>query len=343
MPFHGACKLTGVDRWAQGGIVALTTPVTGAGAQLAWTQLSIVHNADTLPATPAGVACSSASEDDVVRLPDGRLMVVYRNDGPGGAWSANVPLCTQVSDTEGATWSTAKPFPIVAPPPSPATHPPPTAGTPLVFQPCESAAAKLQSWKYDGKSLRAAEKETLCVDHTDMLQLRLQACNAGLTNQSWAANTTELKVSEIRRKRRAGNERHPLRPLAFCLLNYSRLLLPPLQPAGGSFLKATGLTGCPSGSGPPAVPGCCMEVAGAGTAPGTAADIYHCAAAAGVRAPNLDFTMPSARSSGAVTQVIAAQPKNFCLTAQTWTPPEPADASMVPVRCEAAAGLTHHV
>ena len=62
------------------GIVALTTPAAGGGA--AWTELSIVHNADTLPATPAGAACSAASEDDVVRLPDGRLLVVYRNDGP---------------------------------------------------------------------------------------------------------------------------------------------------------------------------------------------------------------------------------------------------------------------
>ena len=272
----------GRDKWfltmygvvnGSGGIVGLTST---NGRQ--WRMLSIISRV-----LPDGAPCSEADEDAVVRLPDGRLAIYYRNSGPGGAWSSNVPLCTQVSEDEGLSWSTPKPFPVRPPTPSPTAHPSAEAGTPLAFWPC-GEDAKLQSWKYDGKALRAAGTDTLCVDHTDILQLRLQPCNAELTNQTWAINTTH----------------------------------------GGSFIKATGLRDCPSGSGPPPVPGCCMEVSGGGSAPGTAADIYHCAATSGLRAPNEAFRV----SSGA-TRVVAAQPTQFCLTAQTWTPPKPPDPTLV--------------
>ncbi len=269
------------------GIVGLISPAKTGGKR--WQMLSIISRH-----LPTGAPCSSADEDAVIRLPDGRLAIYYRNSGPGGAWSSNVPLCTQVSTTEGRTWSEPVPFPTSSSPPSPTAHPAATAGVPLVFRPCVSSDAvdaKLQHWKYDGRSLRLANKPTLCVDYTDLLQLRLQLCTSSLTNQSWAANTTGL------------------------------------SPAEGSFLKATSLTDCPSGSGPPAVRGCCMEVSGNEPAPGTAADIYHCAAVGDDRAPNQDFFFPD-RGSGA-TQVIAAS-EGFCLTAQTWAPPKPADPSSVP-------------
>eukprot|EP01043_Picozoa_sp_COSAG02_P038357 COSAG02_NODE_2949_length_7680_cov_4.274238_7_plen_600_part_00 len=278
-------KHEGSEKWfltmygvvnGSGGIVSLTS-IDGRK----WNFLSIVSRI-----LPAGAPCSEADEDAVARLPDGRLAIYYRNSGPGGAWSSNVPLCTQVSGDEGLTWSEPKAFPTAAPTPSPTAHPPAKAGTPLAFWPC-GEDTKLQSWKYDGKTLRAGGNDALCVDHTDILQLRLQPCNADLTNQSWAFNATS---------------------------------------GGGSFIKATGLGDCASGSGPPAVPGCCLEVSGGGSAPGTAADIYHCAATSGVRAPNEDFTIPN-RSSG---EVVVTQPAQFCLTAQTWTPPKPPDPSLVP-------------
>ena len=180
-------KHEGSEKWfltmygvvnGSGGIVGLTST---NGVE--WTMLSIISRI-----LPAGAPCSEADEDAVARLPDGRLAIYYRNSGPGGAWSSNVPLCTQVSGDEGLTWSEPKAFPTAAPTPSPTAHPPAKAGTPLAFWPC-GADAKLQRWTYDGKALRAGANDALCVDHTDILQLRLQPCNADLANQSWAFNS----------------------------------------------------------------------------------------------------------------------------------------------------------
>jgi hypothetical protein len=69
------------------------------------------------------VPCSSPAESTINRLPDGRIVVLYRNgDGPGTDYNENVPLCVQLSSDEGLSWTLAT---AVAPPPSPPPAPPP--------------------------------------------------------------------------------------------------------------------------------------------------------------------------------------------------------------------------
>eukprot|EP00935_MAST-01C_sp_MAST-1C-sp1_P001566 g1566.t1 len=334
-----------------GGIVALTSPV---GDGQTWRQRSIVRNTGA-----EGTPCSGADENAVVRLPDGRLQIFYRNNGgPSTGWSSNVPLCTQVSSDEGLSWSAPKPLSAAksapTPPPSPQPRPPAAEGTPLVFLPCGSDGSdrniesEFQSWSYESPSdsnsdgdsdsdsglLRLSANRSLCVDYAHANyqdgQLRLQSCTPDrLVHQRWAANRSAL-------------------------------------PHAGSFFRALGLgSACPSGEGPPPVGGCCMQVSGNEPNPGTVGDIYTCSASADGgrgRAPNMDFTMPAAlppsvsasasasasdtssggkhnerrrSGSGSGSSTVVARSEGYCLTARTWapappSPPGPSDPSLMP-------------
>lgn len=71
-----------------------------------WTQLSVIKNNSGIDDTGS---CSNPSEDALTRLPDGRLVILYRNrDGTATDWSENIPLCMQFSSDEGSTWSSPK-------------------------------------------------------------------------------------------------------------------------------------------------------------------------------------------------------------------------------------------
>lgn len=73
---------------------------------LTWSQVGVIKDNSGIDADGS---CSNPSEDAMVRLPDGRLAVLYRNrDGAGTGWSENIPLCMQFSSDEGRTWTVAR-------------------------------------------------------------------------------------------------------------------------------------------------------------------------------------------------------------------------------------------
>lgn len=68
-----------------------------------WDQISVIKDNRGIDALGS---CSEPSENALTRLPDGRLVVLYRNrDGAATGWSENIPLCMQLSSDEGQTWS----------------------------------------------------------------------------------------------------------------------------------------------------------------------------------------------------------------------------------------------
>ena len=107
-----------------------------------WVQRAVIKNMSgvgaampTVPGRPCFdhtctyTPCSSPDESTINRLPDGRIVVLFRNgDGPGTDYNENVPLCAQFSSDEGVSWTEARP---VAPPPTPL----PPSPTPPV-KPC---------------------------------------------------------------------------------------------------------------------------------------------------------------------------------------------------------------
>ena len=257
-----------------------------------------------------------------------------------------MPLCTQVSSDEGRHWSPAKAFPL-QPPPTPGPLPPVSAGTRAVFLPCAGAAdpaVVFQAWVHgDDDTLRPPSDLSLCLDFANWTEsgaLELQPC----TNASRGTPlVTRLGGRHGARRRAWQGLRSRSSEHQMWVANRTALHMP----GGTSYFRAAGLQlgpQCPSGSGGPSVGGCCMEVQGAETAPGTPADIYACEASAGntsQRAQNQDFSLASlpsgqaaekttpAAGAGPGTRIVAGSPQ-FCLTALTWKLPHTGSATDVP-------------
>jgi hypothetical protein len=175
--------------------------------------------------------------------------------------------------------------------------PPPAAGAAVAFEPCAPASEPLsahQRWFESSASdgdmtgssgrlvtLHPSSDHELCLDFSDISQLRTQACAAG---------TSTLSASKQHWNLSSAVELDP------------QVL----------FVRAVG-AGCPFGSGGRPVGGCCMEMSGNDRAAGTAADLYACEANGGGDVPcaNEVFTRP--RLIDGVSQIVV-QSTGFCLT-----------------------------
>eukprot|EP01048_Picozoa_sp_COSAG05_P018293 COSAG05_NODE_2650_length_2802_cov_556.150203_2_plen_259_part_00 len=181
--------------------------------------------------------------------------------------------------------------------------PPPVAGAAVAFEPCAPASQPLsahQHWVQASDSdsggvgcvtLHPTTDRALCLDFSDISQLRTATCApkrndthcAADTRQTWNISSESGAEAERGSSAVAG---------------------------AGSLIRAVGAL-CPSGSGGTPVGGCCMEMSGNDHTPGTAADLYACEANGGVLCANEVFTRPGLIDG--MSQIVV-QSTGFCLT-----------------------------